>query len=110
MASKRIFDAMEAKDWNKVKDLIAATSWTPQALEKKHGVRTELAPLGNDIPSQYFYLKISVATTVFLFNFSSLSVFSCFMVCVFFFCTYIHRTPHIQGDLPSYLTFHVLTY
>ena len=51
MASKKVFDAMEAKDWNKVKELIAATSWTPQALEEKHGVRTELAPLRNDIPS-----------------------------------------------------------
>ena len=51
MASERVFDAMEAKDWNIVKELIAATSWTPQALEEKHGVRIELAALGNDIPS-----------------------------------------------------------
>ena len=42
---------MEAKDWNKVKELIAATSWTPQALQEKHTVRTELALHGNDIPS-----------------------------------------------------------
>ena len=49
MASTKVFDAMEANDWNKVNELIAATSWTSQALEEKHGVRTELAPLGNDI-------------------------------------------------------------
>ena len=40
MASKKVFDAMEAKDWKIVKELIAATSWTPQALEEKHGVRS----------------------------------------------------------------------
>ena len=39
MASKKVFYAMEAEDWNKVKELIAATSWTPQALEEKHGVQ-----------------------------------------------------------------------
>ena len=49
MASKNVFDAMEAKDWNKVKELISATSWTSQALEEKHGVGTELTPLGNDM-------------------------------------------------------------
>ena len=36
-----VFDAMEAKDWIKVRELIATTSWTPQDLEKKHGVRRE---------------------------------------------------------------------
>ena len=41
---------MQAKDWNKVKELISATSWTSQALEEKHGVGTEeLVPLGNDM-------------------------------------------------------------
>ena len=51
MASKKVFDAMVAEHWKKVKELIAATTWTPQELEEKHGVRTELAPLVNDIPS-----------------------------------------------------------
>ena len=51
MASKKVFAVMEAKDWNKVKEIIAATSWTQQALEEKHGVRTEIAPLGIDISS-----------------------------------------------------------
>ena len=49
MESKMVFDAMEAKDWIKVRELIATTSWTPQDLEEKHGVRTELvAPLEAD--------------------------------------------------------------
>ena len=54
MASTKVFDAMEANDWNKVKELIVATSWTPQELEKKHGVRKELAPLGNDMTQNPF--------------------------------------------------------
>ena len=37
MASSLVFDAMEERDWNLVKELIATTSWTPQDLEEKHG-------------------------------------------------------------------------
>ena len=36
MSSKRVLNAMEAKDWTKVKGLIVTTFWTP---EKEHGVR-----------------------------------------------------------------------
>ena len=42
MASKKIYDAIGAGDWNKVKELIMNTSWTLQDLETKHGVHTEL--------------------------------------------------------------------
>ena len=42
MSSKKVLKAMEARDWTKVKELIATTSWTPQDLDQKHGVRTEL--------------------------------------------------------------------
>ena len=31
---------MKAKDWNKVKELIAATSWTQQALDDDGGVQS----------------------------------------------------------------------
>ena len=119
MASKKVFDAMEAKDWNKVKDLIAATSWTPQALQEKHTVCTELAPLGNDSPSHdtepisrcnKSILFENICRCGISFQFFCFKCLSCFLVCVFFFCTYIHRIPHIQGDLPSYQTFHILTY
>jgi hypothetical protein len=34
-----VFDAMEAKDWEKVKEIVITTSWTPIDLEKTHGVR-----------------------------------------------------------------------
>ena len=37
-ASRKVFDAMEAGDWEKVKELVATTSWTRVDLEKKHGV------------------------------------------------------------------------
>ena len=49
-ASKKVFDAMVVEQWNKVTELITTTtSWTPQALEEKHGVRIELvAPLEAD--------------------------------------------------------------
>ena len=38
MASKRVYDAMEADDWGKVHELITTASWTPADLENKHGV------------------------------------------------------------------------
>jgi hypothetical protein len=37
MSPKKVFDAMEGGDWKKVNELIAATTWTPQDLERKHG-------------------------------------------------------------------------
>jgi len=40
MASKKVFDLMEAEDWNKVTELLANTAWTSQDLEEKHGVRS----------------------------------------------------------------------
>ena len=80
-ATKKVFDAMEAKDWNKVRDLIATTSWTPQALEEKHGVRIELVAIEYII---LLYLKESVfAILLFFFiyitNSNILFVFSVWM-------------------------------
>jgi hypothetical protein len=40
MASKKVFDLMEAEGWNEVVELIANTAWTSQDLEEKHGVRS----------------------------------------------------------------------
>ena len=45
MVSKKIFDLMEANDWNQVTELFANTAWTSQDLEAKHGVRSNRAPL-----------------------------------------------------------------
>ena len=42
MSAENIFGAMEAGDWEMAKEILAATSWTPVDLEKKHGVRKEL--------------------------------------------------------------------
>jgi len=39
MASKKVFDLMEAEDWNEVTELLANTAWTSKDLEEKHGVR-----------------------------------------------------------------------
>ena len=49
---------MEARDWTKVKELIATTSWTPQDLDQKHGVRTELI---------FKYVLLSDSCCLFLF-------------------------------------------
>ena len=38
MALKKVFDLMEAEDWNEVTELLTNTPWTSQDLEKKHGV------------------------------------------------------------------------
>jgi hypothetical protein len=40
MAAKKVFDLMEAEDWNEVRKLIADTAWTVPDLEEKHGVRS----------------------------------------------------------------------
>jgi hypothetical protein len=40
MASKKVFELMEAKDWNRVMELLTNTTWTSQDLEEKHGVRS----------------------------------------------------------------------
>ena len=40
MASKKVFDLMEAEGWNEVVELLANTAWTSQDLEEKHGVRS----------------------------------------------------------------------
>ena len=40
MAAKKVFDLMEAEDWNEVTELLANTAWTSQDLEEKHGVRS----------------------------------------------------------------------
>ena len=42
MASKKVFDLMEAEDWNEVTELLAHTPWTSQDLEEKHGVRSSI--------------------------------------------------------------------
>ena len=40
MASKNVFDLMEAEDWNELTELLTNTAWTSQDLEEKHGVRS----------------------------------------------------------------------
>ena len=40
MASKKVFDLMEAENWNEVMELLTNTAWTSQDLEEKHGVRS----------------------------------------------------------------------
>ena len=68
MASKKVFDLMEAEDWNKVTELLTNTNsaWTSQDLEEKHGVRNSIElflllivqmALNNII---LLYLKLSV--------------------------------------------------
>ena len=42
MASKKVFDLMEAEDWDEVVELLANTAWTSQDLEEKHGVRNSI--------------------------------------------------------------------
>ena len=65
MVSKMVFYAMEARDWTKVREVIATTSWTPQDLEEKHGVRREaLALVADDI-----YLKDFVKSVFAVFSF-----------------------------------------
>ena len=88
MASKVVFDAMEAKDWIKVRELIATTtSWTPQDLEKKHGVRREELALVADDTYLKDFVKSVFAVLSFIFLILQ-SVFV-FLVCMFlfFFCT-----------------------
>ena len=40
MASKKVFDLLEAEDWNELTELLINTAWTSQDLEEKHGVRS----------------------------------------------------------------------
>ena len=42
MASKKVFDLMEAEDWNEVTELLTKTAWTSQDLEETHGVRNSI--------------------------------------------------------------------
>ena len=42
MASKKVFDLMEAEDWREVVESLTNTAWTSQDLEKKHGVRNSI--------------------------------------------------------------------
>jgi hypothetical protein len=37
MASKKVFDLMEAEDWNEVTELLTNATWTSQDLEEKQG-------------------------------------------------------------------------
>ena len=66
MASKKVFDLMEAEDWNEVAELLTNIAWTSQDLEEKHGVRNSIElflllivqmALNNII---LLYLKLSV--------------------------------------------------
>ena len=52
MASKKVFDLMEAEDWNESTELLINTAWTSQDLEEKHGV-----------PSIMCYLKLIIQLT-----------------------------------------------
>ena len=38
MASKKVFDFMEAGNWNEVMELLTNAAWASQDLEEKHGV------------------------------------------------------------------------
>ena len=40
MASKKVFDLIEAEDRKEVTELLTNTAWTSQDLEEKHGVRS----------------------------------------------------------------------
>ena len=42
MSAGIVFGAMEAREWEIAKKIIATFSWTSTDLEKKLGVRTEL--------------------------------------------------------------------
>ena len=42
MASKTVFDFMEAEGWTEVTELLANTIWTSQDLKEKHGVRCSI--------------------------------------------------------------------
>ena len=42
MASKKVFDLMEAEDWTGVTELLTNTVWTSKDLEEKHGVRNSI--------------------------------------------------------------------
>ena len=53
MASKDAFDAMNAKDWQKVKEIVTA-NLTTEELEKKHGV----SKLNIDL--SYIYIRIRI--------------------------------------------------
>lgn len=39
MASKKVFDLMEAEDWNELTEALRNIAWTSQDLEEKHGAR-----------------------------------------------------------------------
>ena len=40
MASKKVFDLIEAEVWNEVTKVLTSTAWTAQDLNEKHGVRS----------------------------------------------------------------------
>jgi hypothetical protein len=44
MASKKVFDLVEAEAWNEVTELLTNTAWTwtSQDLEEKHSVRSNI--------------------------------------------------------------------
>ena len=57
MASKKVFDAMEAGDWGRAKEVIASTSWTPVDLQQQHGVQNLRNPRYNNSCTYHFLLK-----------------------------------------------------
>jgi hypothetical protein len=40
MSSEKVFDLMEAENWNVLTELLTNTAWTSKDLEEKHGVRS----------------------------------------------------------------------
>ena len=48
-SSQKVFNAMEAGDWQKVNEIIGTISWTPVDLEEKHGVQSYFYDLSADL-------------------------------------------------------------
>ena len=65
MASKEVYSAMEAGDWNKVKELIRTFSWTPQDLEEKHGVLVADPPVYDRIYNLIVFENICICSLFF---------------------------------------------
>ena len=57
MASKKVFDLMEAEYWNEVMELLTNTTWTTQNLEEKHGVRSSIELFLRLLPRYYCIKK-----------------------------------------------------
>lgn len=50
-SSQKVFNAMEAGDWQKVNEIIGTVAWTPVDLEEKHGVQSSVPVY--DLPADF---------------------------------------------------------